>query len=455
MFAELEILRWTDAVSAWLLTYLVHSTLLLVAVWLVTSWKRMRDATRDVLWKVGLVGGLVTASVQTAVGHEPLGGQLRLGRPKKAAQEEVRVSVRENAAGERSQLIVTRPKSTRWPAAVVVVWLTGAGAALLWLTLAHARAGRALADRTSLDGSPVGSRLDSLLARADVRREVELTCSANVASPVALANGEVCLPRRALVELDAVEQESMLAHEVAHVVRRDPQWLVAARVIEAVLFVQPLNALARRRMQAVAEFLCDDWAVQRTSQPVMLAKCLAAVAEWVVRAPRLHTMSAMVEAGGSPLVQRVRRILGGGHATRTASSRGALGASACALVVLAAGAPRVSVANDAVADRTITFVRAIIDRTDGKAAPRHGVMIVGSNVSRATIDSFVVHARRGEASGMMARRNVIVRRIGTGAVSVDSIGLQPMWTRPLPAPSGVGVRGGAQRARMILIERID
>ena len=36
----------------------------------------------------------------------------------------------------------------------------------------------------------------------------------------------------ALFELTPNEQEGMLAHEVAHLVRRDPQWLVVARVIE-------------------------------------------------------------------------------------------------------------------------------------------------------------------------------------------------------------------------------
>ena len=39
----------------------------------------------------------------------------------------------------------------------------------------------------------------------------------------------------------------MLAHEIAHLVRRDPQWLVLARAIEMVFFFQPLNRLARRR----------------------------------------------------------------------------------------------------------------------------------------------------------------------------------------------------------------
>jgi hypothetical protein len=44
-----------------------------------------------------------------------------------------------------------------------------------------------------------------------------------------------------------------------------------------------------------------------THQPLRLAKCLARVAEWVTPSSRV-LLPAMVEAPGSPLVQRVRRL---------------------------------------------------------------------------------------------------------------------------------------------------
>jgi beta-lactamase regulating signal transducer with metallopeptidase domain len=387
MFAESFVLRLTDAASAWLLTYLVHSTLLLVGVWVVTWRRSVRDTTRDVLWKFALVGGLISASVQSVVAREPLGGQLELAARRTRAGEPVRVAVHASPAGNGTRLFVRDTRGTRWTALVVVLWVTGAGAALLWLTWGHTRAARVFDDRTSLDDAPIGSRLHALLARCGIGRDVALTCSANIASPVALLSGEVCLPRRALVELEAHEQESMLAHEVAHVVRRDPHWLVAARVIEALFFMQPLNRLARRRMQEVAEFLCDDWAVQRTREPVTLAKCLAAVAEWVGRAPRLHAMSAMVDGSGSPLVQRVQRILGGGHAERGRSVRAALGTSVCALVLLAAAAPRISIAREVVNARTMMFVRAIRVPTNAASSARDTIVILRTRDVRDTLVS--------------------------------------------------------------------
>ena len=39
----------------------------------------------------------------------------------------------------------------------------------------------------------------------------------------------------------------MLAHELAHLARRDPLWLAFASVVERVFWIQPLNRIARRR----------------------------------------------------------------------------------------------------------------------------------------------------------------------------------------------------------------
>jgi len=434
MLASLEfvVLRWTDIAVAWLLTYLVHSTLILLATWVATSWKRMGDATHDLFWKTALVGGIVTASLQTAVAREPLAGQLRLApRTAPSAVPAMRLAVRDGPPGNEPRVFFMRQRGTHWTPGVLILWLTTAGAGLLWLTAGHARTLRVLGGRTPLDATPIADRMRALLARAGVRRNVRLACSDHIASPVALTGDEVCLPRRALMELAPVEQDSMLAHEIAHLVRRDPQWLVAARAIEMVLFMQPLNRLARHRMQEVAEYLCDDWAVASTSHPVTLAKCLAAVAEWVGRAhevddtPRQHPMSAMVESGGSPLVRRVGRILGERSAPRARSTRSAFGVSVCALLLLAGAAPRISVGNIALPNQ-IRLVRAL----DVGAGPR--------------------------AHDANALRGAVV---GTARVTRVVIDTSVRWTRPLPPPDGAAAGArvtpmtAAERENIIILER--
>jgi HEAT repeat protein len=103
------------------------------------------------------------------------------------------------------------------------------------------------------------------------------------------------------------QQRNALAHELAHLKRRDPLWQMGAGIIESVFFFQPLNIVARRKLRESSEYLADDWAVQQTSSPLALARCLTQISSWVGSVPVPDGMLAMAE-GGSPLVSRIERL---------------------------------------------------------------------------------------------------------------------------------------------------
>ena len=63
----------SSAVLAWLLTYLIHSTALLVLAWGITRVRIWSPGATDLFWKAALVGGLVSASVQLALELRPAG----------------------------------------------------------------------------------------------------------------------------------------------------------------------------------------------------------------------------------------------------------------------------------------------------------------------------------------------------------------------------------------------
>jgi hypothetical protein len=137
----------------------------------------------------------------------------------------------------------------------------------------------------------------------------------------------------------------MLAHELAHVVRRDPAWQLLAAAIESALWFQPLHRLARRGMQEAAEELSDDWAVRHTGSGVHLARCLAEVAAWPD--PEASSLASPMAAGGKLLVRRVQRLLDERERERGLWARrwrGLLGAGLLAAVGLAA--PGVSFASN-------------------------------------------------------------------------------------------------------------
>src|SRR5512147_3006137 len=64
----------------WLLTYLLHSTLLLVVAILVRAALRERRlALQEVVLRTALLGGFVTAAVQVGLGTKPAFGRIELG----------------------------------------------------------------------------------------------------------------------------------------------------------------------------------------------------------------------------------------------------------------------------------------------------------------------------------------------------------------------------------------
>src|SRR4051795_6079168 len=72
-------------VTAWLLTYLLHSTLFLASAWLAARGPlRRRPGLEEAAWRFALVAALVTASVQLAAGSTPLAGRWGLTPPASA-----------------------------------------------------------------------------------------------------------------------------------------------------------------------------------------------------------------------------------------------------------------------------------------------------------------------------------------------------------------------------------
>lgn len=348
---------------AWLLTYLLHSTVLLLGAFALAWLGIVRShAGRDTLWKVALVGGIVTATAQTVLRLQPAAGHVALAARPESPLVDV-ASVRDVAPEVPAIPSIPRPpaatrfasslappavdavpasvpvRTTRalfsglhisWPAMLLNLWFVGAfafGVRLLWMRISLARE---LRGRQPMVDGPLADSLAELCAGAGVPSP-RLSVSDDLPGPIAFGR-EICLPERVLSRLTPAEQRAVLAHELGHVVRRDPAWLMATAIIQNVLFIQPLNRLARRRLRAESEYLCDDWAAERTGG-VVLARCLAEVAGWV----QGHAAPAAVAgmAGHcSQLVSRVERLLDGSSGIRPTRwvLRVAAGAGVLALV---------------------------------------------------------------------------------------------------------------------------
>ncbi|MFL6237038.1 MAG: M56 family metallopeptidase [Thermoanaerobaculia bacterium] len=355
---------------AWMLTYLLHSTLLLGLAWLASKpLSRWSVAAEEMVWKLALVGALFTASLQLAAGWQPLAGQWRLADlggtaaavtvPSESAGAGL-VPVR---VGEGSLLTIqshaVRAKSVNPPslpaaparslpsaaALILGAWALGALVLLAAFGRSYLRLSHRLRSRPRVVGGDLHGQLRTLAAEAGLRGAVRLSCSCRVPVPLALGfrEPEICVPPRALVGLTDEQQEGMLAHELAHLARRDPFWLLLGQSLACVLFFQPLNWVARRRLREISEMLSDEWAVARTGRPLSLAGCLAEVAGWSVGLPSLP-VPGMADRPSS-LGRRIRRLLDESRLPESPARRAWLAAAMGVLVIaVAAAAPAVSAA---------------------------------------------------------------------------------------------------------------
>ncbi|TKD11919.1 M56 family metallopeptidase [Polyangium fumosum] len=328
-----------NTLVGWLVTYLIHSTALLGGAWLFDRLSRNRPDWQELAWRVALVGGLVTATVQTAASLRPVGGTFSLAGPAPTARVLDREMPRATEIivttdmGPATHVVVTSAKPSAflpktkatsaakpsraaflsWSKVLVAGWAIGS----LFLLGSLARAWRSLRKRLEgrrrLEGGPLGDVLATLAAREPVcMRAPLLSASEKVNVPMALGirRPEICLPERVTKELGPDAQESVLAHELGHVARRDPLYRLATSIFCRVFFFQPLNWLAAHRLAASAELLADDWAARRTARPLDLAECLTKVARWVHR-PMTGLPVPTMAAGTSELRQRVERLVRG------------------------------------------------------------------------------------------------------------------------------------------------
>ena len=301
-----------QVLAAALLTYLVHSTLLTAAAWIVARGTRSARV-RELAWRGALVGGVLTTGLQLALSIGPVAGRWELpGASAQVAssfelpaQEPLRAELRTPDVAPRR----SAPAAADWGALGLGAWLLAAGMSLAWTGLAVARWRRRMAHRRPLVEGPVVEALARLQAVSGLRRRVRLTVSPSLEAPIAwgVLRPEVSLPPRSLA-LEPALRDAMLAHELAHLARRDPLWLGLARALVTTFFFQPLHRVARRGMAECAEYLCDDWALARTRDRVGLARCLAQVAGWLVGEADSAPACAMADRR-SPLGRRVERIL--------------------------------------------------------------------------------------------------------------------------------------------------
>ncbi len=208
---------------------------------------------------------------------------------------------------------------------VVIAWLLG-----LLLMSGRLAGGLLYANRlrragTQALGAEWQQRLAELARRAGVRQPVALLESARVAGPVVLGHLRpvILLPLGAVAGLPPALLEALLAHELAHIVRRDYLLNLGLAVAEVLFFYHPAVWFMANCLRAERENCCDDQAAALCGgDGLRVARALAALAELeATTAPPRLALAAVGSGRQGSLLARVRRLALGRPQVPTVSER--------------------------------------------------------------------------------------------------------------------------------------
>lgn len=135
-----------------------------------------------------------------------------------------------------------------------------------------------------------------------------LTEKAGICCTIGVVRPVVLLSRDFFRTMDEEELEAALAHEFAHIKRRDNGIALAVTLLRALTFFWPAAYVAIKQYLHEREKAADDLAVQTTGDPLALASAIIKVA-------RSSPGAAGANATGDSklgLTARVQRLLDGG-----------------------------------------------------------------------------------------------------------------------------------------------
>jgi beta-lactamase regulating signal transducer with metallopeptidase domain len=356
---------------AWILTYFIHGAIVAAIAWIVTRRMPPRlDGVTEAIWRAALIAPLVSATAQVALGLRPLAGAVDLAALAPRETAPAPAVDPPPAPALDIAMVITAPPASPGPLdraipareggldvaggtilapAVVGVLLLGSLVHGVRSAGAVLRLRRLLAARAPVTDGPLRAALDRILARAEAPRAVRLSIAPDMPVPIAfgIRRGEICLPSALAARLSARESDVVLAHEVAHLVRRDPLWLAVAIAVDSAGGGLPPGSLVARRLREIAEYRCDALAARLVGSRVAVARGLTEVAR-VVTSPVPALTAATMSAAGSALGRRVRRLLADGPIDR-APRYGGRAAALAAIAVATASvilAPGIAVTSD-------------------------------------------------------------------------------------------------------------
>jgi bla regulator protein blaR1 len=162
---------------------------------------------------------------------------------------------------------------------------------------------------TSIVPAPWQNRVNSLRYKLKIFRPVRLLESVKVSVPIVIgyAKPVILVPVGMLTGLPEKQVEAIIAHELAHIFRKDYLINIIQSMAEIILFYHPAAWWISHRIRTERENSCDDIAVSVCGDTLTFARALANLEEVKMK----NRQFAIAVKNNRSLIGRVKRVIGG------------------------------------------------------------------------------------------------------------------------------------------------
>jgi beta-lactamase regulating signal transducer with metallopeptidase domain len=190
----------------------------------------------------------------------------------------------------------TQATSSSLPVVLACIWVAGA------FVIGRRRAREWWAGQEMLRGTSKLSSPDLILHGAlDIRSAPHL----HEPAVIGVVRPTVLLPEGVASVLESSELKAVLAHEAAHIERRDNFTATLHMLVETLFWFHPLVWWIGARLLEERERACDEAVMRRGASPLEYARAILKICRFYVRSTSPHLASV----SGSELERRIGRIL--------------------------------------------------------------------------------------------------------------------------------------------------
>ena len=294
----------SDALPSLVLLILVQPTVPLAAAWAASAlMARTSAAARHAVWTTGILAALAIPLIGfLAPVRIPALDRVVSAVPAAASRPELHLPARLPVSGEDQIASLPAPGSEAGGPSLALllalVWLSGFAVLAARIVVGRSAMRRLIRRSEAVENPALAAMFAGQLSRNGLGPRPTLRLSRDTATPAVFGLRRPVIVVPAEIERwSSLEIEAALSHELAHVLRRDAIVDLAALLMRALYWCNPLVWVASRRLVLERERSCDDRVLRTGANPDHYAGFLLAVARSAARRRLPAGAAAMARPG--------------------------------------------------------------------------------------------------------------------------------------------------------------